>query len=1140
MVKTPGQQASGAVHVLQAQNAMNSKLGRANAGMANNASNSNSSDLVTVTIPVSLVNGLTLVKTHDGYWQVVAISPSSELPAFGIHVGMVLLSINNIDTMTLPDHPHETGVPQVQTPSGLITFLAVTKPKRKAPPGSLLTAVLQKELESTKLGIALMQDILHNNNSQDEESGTFIVDGKVQVKPAKETNNSNNNNTSTTSPGTSSGPELNLTGRVFISEIVPKSFGAQSCLEEKMELISINNTLAVDKKESAEQLRSSVGALTLLAQQPGGPPKAEAHHVTCTVQAQLMRENRKTPGIAFISANSNNNNNINASAVLIDSIDPEGPFAQSKLRVGMKVVSINNFSCETPTIAHCLLTRAANARMVTILAQQTCQAPPGTIVTATVVKAMPNSKLGIMLGMDAKHERVIVKYIREGGLLDSTTDTNNKKLEPGMILHRVNGMPIPKGMHNKQVSQYLATLHGTVTFLAEAPTSAGTSPTPPDLITSLHTAAIWTQPARPDQTFGLKLARSNANKRRLVVSHLQEGGLAAASGLKTGMFLLAINNQLISASQAPEEVAMNLIQQARGGIPVTLLVQSPPMSIPPIVTGTLTKATPDAKVGIRMRMHNGRVAIINIAEGSAAATLATDLLAGMLIQSVNNVDCTEKSAEEVANMLATLQDTITIVAVTPDGAAIPAFKYITAAVSTSKPQDSDRLFDYKEGRVFISQEGVKSGLFRGTQLRKGMEVVRLNNMECALLTPAGIQALFSEPPPSSSTSLGKDEEEEEEEDFVTILAARPMLQPGLITEVLYKETKDATLGISFRTVNNNSKVMITGITDGSQAAASNLQVGMELMRINNSTCSALSVESVAKLLHEAVGNVVLVAGLSKGWNESGRRALVTATLERSPGNSDDLGITVRRDTDGKIVVDTIAEGSLAADSNLEKGMELLSVDNVPCQTLKALDVGALLSATTGTVTILAERPPVPKGLYVTAAVKKPTPQTKVGLTMTQRSGKVLIKAIVPESICASSDLGPGMWIKSVNGQSVTKATAATVARLLGAQTSLVTILAETTDETFDDDEAKEDDQAKEEEQVNEEEAQEGKEEVVTAEETAASEEAEEDSKPAAKEDGEEAEEQKEGSEALVDIDVDAVDEEQEPEDEGIVSAKADC
>jgi C-terminal processing protease CtpA/Prc len=845
---------------------------------------------------------------------------------------------------------------------------------------------------------------------------------------------------------------LRLTGDVFISEIVPKSFGANTCLLTGMHVISINNTLAIEKHEAAEQLRNSTGNLTVLAQQPGGPPTAQAHYATATVPSALMRENRENPGIVF---NQGGSNSTGRSTVIIDEIDPQGPFAHSKLRVGMQVVSINNFSCETPSIAHCMLTRASQDRMVTILAKQTCQAAAGTIVTATVVKATTDSKLGIMLGMNQDH--VIVRYIREGGLLDGS------RLEPGMILHRVNNTFIPKGMHNKKVSQLLSTLHGAITFLAEAPTASGDSPTPSELLQTIQTATLWIR-GIPDQAFGLKLARSASNKRRTVVSHLEEGGMAAVAGLKIGMFLLAINDvPIFSSSQAPEEVAMSLIQQVREGTPVTLLVQDPPPVVPPVITGTVVKDTPSTKVGIRMRMHQNRVAIIGILEGSAAATLATDLLAGMLIQSVNNIDCSEQTAEYVANLLADLQEErITIVAVTPD-CKVDVSNYVTAAVSTDKPQDADALFDYNDGKVYVSKVGVE-GPFRGTAFRRGMEILTINNMECALLTPTGIQALFSE---SSS---------EESDRFVTLLAVRPPFQPGMRTQVLCKETPDTTLGMTFRTVNNNSKVIITNIADGSLASTTDLAPGMELMLVNNSPLQGLSIESAAKLLHDATGQVTLVVGDPS--NASERRGLMTATLERPEGNDQPLGVSVQRDAHGKIVVTAIAADSLAAESGLEKGMELMSINNVDCQSLKALDVTALLTCTTGTVTLLAERPAVIRGDLVTAAMVKTTPMSKLGITVSQtnNSSKVLVKAIVPDMLCSTTDLNVGMWIKAINNQDVSNSNALTVAKLLGAQNSTVVVLAETTNETFDEEpqvakeggEAKEGEEEAEEEQKKEE------------------------------------------------------------------------
>ena len=368
-----------------------------------------------------------------------------------------------------------------------------------------------------------------------------------------------------------------------------------------------------------------------------------------------------------------------------------------------------------------------------------------------------------------------------------------------------------------------------------------------------------------------------------------------------------------------------------------------------------------------------------------------------------------------------------------------ASSFATATIAKEQMDVSDHaslreVFEYKNGKVWVSEMAVK-GLFQGSALRIGMEVVSLNNVDCSLLTPAGIQALL----------------EADEEDCITILARLPILTPGLlITEVLRKETKESKLGLTFRMLNR--KIFLTNIANGSLSSTSKLMVGMELFMINNIPCQ--SAEKVAQLLGESTGIITFVAGASSKTISPGRRLLKTATVEKE-NPSLKLGIAVSRYGE-MIVIDKIHEGSLASETDLRKGMELLSINNVSCKHKTILDVEELLSMETDTVTILAEWTTGPQGDLVTGTFVKDRTNAKAGITMRYQNGKVLIKHIQEGALAATTDLDVGMWIKAVNNRDCTGLSVQKVAKILGAEDHVVTILAETTTETFEEPKEEED------------------------------------------------------------------------------------
>ena len=981
-----------------------------------------------------------VVKNRDGYFFVVAMTPSCQLHKYGIEVGMEFLSVNNISCNTLPDEaaffetlhlcsadkPKSDDIEKKHT-LGLTTLLVHPAPastKQYIPsPGTFVTAVIEKEAATTRVGLMVVQE-------QEQVPGAVFNDGKLHPSPKTKSE------------------ETTEYGKVMIKEIAPDALASNTILRPGMQLISINNTLCVHKGESAALLRHLTGTITLLAQVPTAVPPPIAHHVTATIYTRMSAKEREDAtqerdnlGLALSDTYKDKKEGI-----YITGIDPKGPFADSKLRVGMQLVSVNNVEIDGLELAQALFSKGqVSQRIMTVLAKQTCQSViPGTLVTATAIKTNADSKLGLMVSMD-HNTMPVIQYIREGGLMEKACD-EHAPLEPGMIIHKINNTPT-KGLKTKeQVSQLLqkTTPQGILTILAEAPTSSlagSTSSTPAVTLDSLKTLTIIQR--LPEQSLGWSLGLPKAQQGRIVVTDVEDGGLAMKSGVKRGTLLFKIDNVFLPCTYktvAEADAAVSdLFHKVAPGIPCTLLVQeeTPTTLIPPILTGAIVKETKQSKVGIRLRTHKERVAIISLAEGSVSS--ATDLMGGMLIRSINNISCTSKNPEEVAQLLADAIGVITIVAETPDCplSEDTLASMVTTAVSKADREgtsDIEKCFTFEEGKVWISEEGVK-GLFHGSAFRIGMEVMSLNNVPYEILTPSGIRGMM----------------ENGDLDYITILAKKPKLPPGLImTEVLRKEEASDKFGLDCTASKGlRSKVIISKIKDGSSASVSRLLEGMEVLAVNNADTSRVDAHGAAEILSReaATGCVTYVAGVSSKSFPLHHREFVSANLEMDKVAKDcPIGITVFRNHYGKIVIGSIQEKSLAADTKLEEGMEIMAVNNAACQNMKALDVQALLSSTDGPKIklILAEKLPEIQGKVVIASMVKTSPDMRVGVTMREVRGRVIIKVISPDSICANTELGKGMWIKSINNKDVSGATTKQVADMLKAEMSVITVLAETT------------------------------------------------------------------------------------------------
>lgn len=350
--------------------------------------------------------------------------------------------------------------------------------------------------------------------------------------------------------------------------------------------------------------------------------------------------------------------------------------------------------------------------------------------------------------------------------------------------------------------------------------------------------------------------------------------------------------------------------------------------------------------------------------------------------------------------------------------------FVTATIPQQKDGVDKDIFTYEGGKLRISEYGAK-GLFFGTALRRGMEVLTVNNVDSDVYSMSAILSLL------------------EEEEFVTILAKRPELPSGLlVAEAIQKEISEE-VGLEFDV--SDGRLMIAGIADGSIAAKSKLMVGMQVFMIGNATCVGLSPDRALDLIVDSTEDVVVVAGTPSG--DATRRRLVVATLEKDAKDAP-IGLMFMRQ-DGKLKISNISEGSLAADSDLTVGLDLLSINNVDCTRKRVSEVNSLLEAADAPLIILAERPQITPGVYVTGTVFKESVDTLVGVTMLQQGDNVYFKYINPDGPVAETDLQVGMMIVSINNISCAGMSVKQVVTHLRSATHLLTVLAQTTNMKFE-------------------------------------------------------------------------------------------
>jgi predicted metalloprotease with PDZ domain len=282
--------------------------------------------------------------------------------------------------------------------------------------------------------------------------------------------------------------------------------------------------------------------------------------------------------------------------------------------------------------------------------------------------------------------------------------------------------------------------------------------------------------------------------------------------------------------------------------------------------------------------------------------------------------------------------------------------------------------------------------------------------------------------------------------LVFLAKQQPLPKNALLTEVITKESQSDPVGIGLRIA--NGKIIISSIRDGSLASPTQLMPGMELVSIDNEDCFGANAMIVSKMLRDAVGKITIVAStkngnLTKSGESNADVSLVTAMLDKTEKDTR-VGLTIVRKFN-KLIITKISEDGLAAESDLLVGMEVLSINNKDVSDMQSSEAGALLAEAEGTLTILAKRPNLPPGSYVTAAINKESSGASLGIKLgVTRSGEVVVKSVTLGSPASFTELEEGMLIKSINNVDTTKMPPRDVALLLKSPENPITILAQTT------------------------------------------------------------------------------------------------
>lgn len=265
---------------------------------------------------------------------------------------------------------------------------------------------------------------------------------------------------------------------------------------------------------------------------------------------------------------------------------------------------------------------------------------------------------------------------------------------------------------------------------------------------------------------------------------------------------------------------------------------------------------------------------------------------------------------------------------------------VTVTVSKSTPESSTGLGlkTLPGGGVVISSLKTFS-TFNGTNLRRGMKVLRVNGQDCSNKSAVDVAALLKTSGREITVVAGDASSNASE--------AMGFTTPGhfpLVTVRLVKLKKGTKIGIGLRGVRTTSQAdvpMISSIEPNGLSANTSLKVGMRILAVNGVHCVGQK-DTLAKL-GATQGVLKILAG-------SLRCTAVTVT---KTSNHKKVGLVMRQER-GVTIISNLPRDGLFARTSLKNGMLIHQINGKSVLGLRLDFVSALISNSPRTVTVVAE------------------------------------------------------------------------------------------------------------------------------------------------------------------------------------------
>jgi len=406
---------------------------------------------------------------------------------------------------------------------------------------------------------------------------------------------------------------------------------------------------------------------------------------------------------------------------VVASVKEDGIFAETELKKGQEIVSINSRRIEqlNKDQFRGLLQSLPQGRVI-ITVKDIIEFAILKIVTT---KPQPDSKLGFMYKV--LDDGITVASVNDSGIFANT------QLNKGQEIVSVNGKNVQK-MDKDNFRVYLSTIPaGEVTFIVVDK---------PKKWSKLGTTLICTAVKETDDTklgFTYKVMKEGA-----VVESVGEYGIFASTDLAQGQEIVSVNGVPV-AGMDRMEFREQLSSLKAGEVTIVVVDRSSKWNTKgEILVVIADKETDATKLGFTYKVLKNSILVESVKpDGIFGSTV---LAKGQEIMSINGTNVRGFTRDQFRETLTSLPAGTVRIVVSDSFKALVAKGGIVTATAEKVTDDTKLGFTYKVFRDEITIESVKDdGIFGATGLAPGQKVIRVNATPVKGLDRNGFRELLS-------------------------------------------------------------------------------------------------------------------------------------------------------------------------------------------------------------------------------------------------------------------------------------------------------------------------------------------------------------------------------------------------------------